>query len=379
MACFVSSWITLQYGEYVIGSLEATKIKLVPYKTEHYNRALRQMELLLEMAEWTEVYTQTVDWLQGNLVFEYVWIVVQKWHNFTQYTRQTLMIMTPMNTTPPIIPRAQVTLHVHWNLRSNISATLTETHTGAASSTTKSGPACLDSSLDVSSDEHTAGPTKEMPASGRERLEDKALAIITVETKRGVTSPPDETEAEESRLGRSPDDSSEERPAEPAYETPPPDSVKERLEDKAMAITTRDTSTDCSHGAHLASHSYTVPLKHQDSTSCLLVYQPSFWKSNRAGASFLSLDPRHEYAKLPSFFFSDTTLNQCHASASANVCCESEFFETKKRVVVPRIDAALSAELEKDDGFLQIPLVDIVGQFLRERLKRRQKRGRGGD
>jgi hypothetical protein len=86
----------------------------------------------------------------------------------------------------------------------------------------------------------------------RERLEDKALAIITIETKRGVTPPPDETETEESRFGRSPNDSSDERPAEPAYETPPPDSVKERLKDKVMAITTLDTSTDRSHGAQLA-------------------------------------------------------------------------------------------------------------------------------
>jgi hypothetical protein len=378
MACIVSSWITFQDGGYIIGTFEATKVKLVPCAREQYNTAVRQVELLLERTEWTEVYTQTVDWLHGNIALEYVWIVVQKWHNFTQYTRQTLMIMAPANTTTQIIPRVQVTPNIQWNLPKNISTALTETNRGAASlNETKSEEANLDRSLDVSSDERPAEPTDETPASDKERLEDKALAIITYETNRGVASP-DETKSEETKLGRSPHDSSDVRPAESADETPTPDSVRERL-DKVTANTTLDTSKHCSTGAQLTSHFNTGPSKHHDNTSCLVVYQSSFWKSNRAGAPFLSLEPRHDYAILLSCFFSDVTLNQCHPSASANHCCESELFATEKRVVVPRINATLSAELEEDDGFLQIPLVDIVGQFLRERRKKWQKRGRGGD
>jgi hypothetical protein len=289
------------------------------------------------------------------------------------------MVLAPVNTTTLIIPRSRVTRHVQWNLRSNISTTLTKTYRGAASSNeTKSRKSHLGRSLDVSSDERPVEPTNKTHESGREHLEDKALAIIINETKRSLASP-DEKEREEIRLGRSRNDSSEECPAQPANEMPSPDSVKELLDDKVMANTTLDTSTDYSHGAQLASHSNTVPSKHHDSTSCFLVYQASFWKSYPPGASFLLLEPRRDHAKLLSCVFSNVTLNQYHPSTGANICRESEFFETKKRAVVPRINPTLSAELDEDDGFLQIPLVDIVGQFLRERLTTRQKRRRSVD
>lgn len=316
-------------------SFDEAKVKLLPFARQQYNSTVRQVKLFLERTAWTEVYTKTVNWIYGNIGrehdnigWEHVWVGTQKRHSFNLITRHPSMVtaLDSVNTTVKIIPpRAHGAPHIQWSVPSGISTVPVETN-----------------------------------------------------NRRGIASP-HTAESEEANLGTSHQDSSDENPVEqPTNTTPTQDALnRESLEDGAMTRTTLDTSEDYSHEAQLASHLSSVPSKHHNNISCLVLsMQSSFWKSNRPGASFLSLESRQDNTKLFPCFFSDVILNQCHPSASANICCLSEFFSTEKRATVADIinNDALSFDLEEDDGFLQIPLVDIVGQFLRERRKKRERK-----
>jgi hypothetical protein len=111
----------------------------------------------------------------------------------------------------------------------------------------------------------------------------------------------------------------------------------------------------------------------------------NFWTKKRA--PFLSLKlgilnidnkRRQETAwsdELFSCVLSHAFTHQCVPAASMIICCAREDFAGDQHAVA--LDGSNKLlNINEEDGFLQKPLVDIVGDFFRERRKRRQGKRR---
>ena len=389
IACVSSSWITFQYGGCVFSTLDKMKkVKLVPFGTQQYNNAVLQVDLFLGKTAWTAVYPKTINWIYRNIGQEHFWAVMQKFHNFDE---------TNVKLLPDARQRYNSTVRL---VKLFLERTAwTEVYTKTANwiygnigweydnigwenvwvATQKCHLTSMVAALDSA---NTTAKILSPKVHGTPHIQwslPSEIPTVPTETnsRRGV-APPKPAESEEANLGTSPQDSSDENPLEQATNEKPTQDALYRgsLEDGAMTRVTLDTVEDYSDDAQQVSHLNSVPSKHHSNISCLVTaVQSSFWKSNRPGASFLSLESRHDNTKLLPCFFSDVIPNQCHPSTSANLCCISEFFARENSATVPRIiNDVLSFDLEEDDGFLQIPLVDIVGQFLRERRKKKQRK-----